>query len=166
MSEQIITKRCSKCNHSKPISEFHKDRSRKDGLKVWCKSCRKAYQQSERGRAVSRKAVAKNQHTPNGKAVHRKAVAKYRRTPKGKAVKRKSIAKYYAHHPNYVRAINAVNHAIHAGKLPRPDSLPCHYCPAQAQEYHHYRGYEPEHWLDVIPLCRICHANIHKVAAQ
>jgi len=33
-------KKCSKCGMWKLESEFHKDRSMKDGLKYWCKTCR------------------------------------------------------------------------------------------------------------------------------
>jgi hypothetical protein len=32
-------KTCLKCRQSKPVSEFSKDKSRKDGLQDWCKSC-------------------------------------------------------------------------------------------------------------------------------
>lgn len=32
---------CSKCKQEKPISEFGKNKKRKDGLKVYCKECRK-----------------------------------------------------------------------------------------------------------------------------
>ena len=33
------TKRCPKCKRSLPLTEFSKNRSRPDGLQVWCKSC-------------------------------------------------------------------------------------------------------------------------------
>ena len=31
---------CSKCNIDKDLGEFHKDKSRKDGLRSACKECR------------------------------------------------------------------------------------------------------------------------------
>ena len=34
-------KRCSRCGLIKPVSEFHKNASRKDGLSAYCKSCTK-----------------------------------------------------------------------------------------------------------------------------
>lgn len=37
-------KRCSKCGRILPITEFHKDKSRKDGLQCWCKACIRACQ--------------------------------------------------------------------------------------------------------------------------
>lgn len=32
---------CSKCKCEKEVSEFHKTKSRADGLSVWCKECQK-----------------------------------------------------------------------------------------------------------------------------
>jgi len=144
MSEAIISKCCTKCKKKKPVFEFHKDRSTKDGLLRWCKSCQKAYCQTDKG-----------------KAVNHKATAKYLKTPKGKA----TMKRFYTRNPNYAKATNAVNHAIRDGKLPRPDSLLCHYCPKPAKQYHHWKGYEPEHWLDVLPVCRDCHKELHKKIA-
>lgn len=36
-------KKCSKCKLLKPISEFHKDKYKKDGLTCWCKDCKRKY---------------------------------------------------------------------------------------------------------------------------
>lgn len=35
------TKRCSTCRKDRPLSEFDKDKSKRDGLKTQCKICRK-----------------------------------------------------------------------------------------------------------------------------
>ena len=155
-------KTCSKCREIKTLSEFYKDRSRKDGLFGYCKSCKKSYQQqyqqASNGKAAHLKRQVKYLKTPKGKAL----AAKYQKSPKGKAAHRKGTAKFNARHPNYAKATNAVNNAIRAGRLPRAASLPCYYCPKPAQQYHHWRGYEPEHWLDVVQVCIKCHLKIHK----
>lgn len=39
----IEEKKCSRCGKLKPISEFHKDNSSKDGLKCYCKECARNY---------------------------------------------------------------------------------------------------------------------------
>lgn len=38
------TKQCSKCKEVKPVTEFSKDKSNKDGLHSYCKSCVSQYQ--------------------------------------------------------------------------------------------------------------------------
>ena len=37
-------KTCTKCDTSRPLTEFHQDKSRPDGLRTWCKQCAKAHQ--------------------------------------------------------------------------------------------------------------------------
>ena len=37
--EQIDFKRCSKCSEEKNLCEFHKDRTKKDGISTSCKTC-------------------------------------------------------------------------------------------------------------------------------
>jgi hypothetical protein len=43
MKDMETTKICSKCGRELPLSEFNKDRTRKDGLQTYCKDCRKQY---------------------------------------------------------------------------------------------------------------------------
>lgn len=42
----MLDKYCSKCNSTKQIIEFAKNKSRVDGLSNWCKSCTKLYNQN------------------------------------------------------------------------------------------------------------------------
>lgn len=39
--EEAPSKRCSKCSDEQPLSAFHSDASRVDGLAFWCKGCQK-----------------------------------------------------------------------------------------------------------------------------
>ncbi len=41
-------KKCSKCKEIKPLNEFHKDRTRKDGYQYECKICRRQYYEEHR----------------------------------------------------------------------------------------------------------------------
>jgi hypothetical protein len=48
MSEQSISssdhvKHCGKCDTNKPFHDFAKNKSRKDGMSIWCKVCVAAY---------------------------------------------------------------------------------------------------------------------------
>jgi len=181
MTEPAISKRCSKCKQIKPLSEFYKDHGKKDGHRNYCKSCQKDYDQSEKGKArekryrqslqgkTKRKEYAKS---AEGKASHKrhrqsekfKATRKrYRQTEKCKKNQIAAIKHFRIRHPEQRKAKDAVNYAIKTGRLIRPDTLQCHYCPAQAKQYHHHKGYEHEHWLHVIPVCLKCHGKItHK----
>ncbi len=132
------TKRCLKCKKYKQLSEFYI--SCKSGLQSYCKSCCKIssanYQKTEKGIRTNKL---------------------YAQTAERKAVKKR----FRTRNQNQIKAQNAVNHAIQACKMSRPDSLICHHCPTRAKEYHHHLGYAPEHWYDVIPVCLKCH-QIHK----
>ena len=168
MATEIISKRCSKCKETKPLSEFHKDTSKKDGHRFYCKMCQRdsvrKYDQSDRGKA-KRKQYTQSE---KGKVDNRKAVRKYSKTEKCRIVQKrhrqtekyKARAKFYEiRNPQKIKAKTAVRRAIEDGRLPRPDSLQCHYGEHPAKQYHHWYGYAPEHWLDVIPVCYKCHRH-------
>ena len=58
------TKKCPKCRRELPLSEFTKNKSRSDGLQVWCKSWRSELNKTrdrttERENPVKRKVVVK-----------------------------------------------------------------------------------------------------------
>jgi hypothetical protein len=66
--------------------------------------------------------------------------------------------------PMIVTARSAVNNAVQAGKLIVPKV--CLSCGGTSSapdrrpvEAHHYLGYAPEHWLDIIWLCHRCHSR-------
>ena len=130
----------------------------------------KVYNQNEKGKVI-RERYAQSEE---GKIAHRKAFKKYARTEKGKAARKRyaqsekgkvNQKRFYVHHPNQIKAKKAVYYSIKIGRLPRPDTLFCHYCNHPAEHYHHWQGYEPEHWLDVVPACVECHKKEHRKVA-
>lgn len=151
MNKKIYTKRCCKCHQHKPLSEYYKAKTKKDGYRYDCKTCHlinmKKYYQTERGKKVASKAV---RH--------------YQQTEKGKATKRIWEKRYSIRHPEYHKAGRTVQYAIKTGKLPRPNTLLCHYCPAQAEQYHH-PSYKPEHWFNLEPICGKCHRKLRRKIA-
>lgn len=46
-----MTKRCSDCEGKKPLSEFHKNKTKPDGLQSICKVCRREKTREWRGKA-------------------------------------------------------------------------------------------------------------------
>ena len=162
MSEAIITKCCSKCKQVKPISEFYKNKAKKDGYQCSCKICKEVvnrkYARTEKGKQSQKRHF----QTEKGKQTKRR----YKQTKKSKEAQKRYIQskkgrvsreKYYYKNKFKVQARSSVSYAVKTGKLPRPDFLQCSCCPKQAQEYHHYLGYVPEHWLDVVSVCTKCH---------
>ena len=61
------TKVCSKCKRELPISEFYKNKSRKDGLNAQCKNCMneyaKNYRKSTKRKEVQKRYCDKKQNT-------------------------------------------------------------------------------------------------------
>ena len=165
MSKSIVTKTCTKCKIEQPTSNFHKDVSAKSGLCFWCKTCRKAhkarYRKTPQGKLTNRRSCAHFLATPSGQAWTVQYRAQYRKTLAGKMASKKAYAKRYKKHRDRVRARMHVHYLVRIGRLPRPKTLMCP-CGAQAQEYHHHKGYSPEHKADVIPLCIPCHKKEHR----
>ena len=139
MPETVISKICSKCKQVKLLSEFYREKNRPDGHNYRCKECKK-------------KVEANYRQTEKGKA----AIAKYNRSEKHKAVKAKCQVKF----PEKSKARDTVSNAVKAGKLPKPTTLKCK-CGNQAEQYHHHKGYESKHQLNVIAVCKSCHINFH-----
>ena len=149
MSTSQLTKRCSTCQELLSVAEFSKNRTRKDGLQLMCKSCHKRYDRS---------AARKNYYKQYNLSVAGKATRKkYDSSELGRVAKRCNSEKYRKRHPNQMKARSVIGNLCAAGKLPYAKTLKCTHCGAQAKEYHHYLSYAEEHQLDVIPLCKYCH---------
>lgn len=83
MSEGSDLKRCSKCRKDLKRDQFHKDKRRKDGLRLWCKLCTKKSNQAGYQRRMSDPSY-REFHNERTKAWQRKnpdkRVAVYRKT--------------------------------------------------------------------------------------
>lgn len=145
MTANIISKQCCKCKQVFPLTYFWKARYRKDGLQSTCKTCQRDY-------------AKKYAQTENGEVILRNRNIRYRQTPKGKNSNNARSQRYKHRNPLKTKARSAVAHAVRAGKLPHPTILNCT-CGHFAQEYHHHKGYAPEHHLDVVPICVSCHTD-------
>lgn len=85
-------KRCGSCKFYKPLSEFGKSSSSKDGLRCYCKECRKAYNLAHR--------VEKAEYNKKYRQIHRTKLIKqqkeYNQTEKGKlACRRRDLKKSF-----------------------------------------------------------------------
>ena len=163
MSETIITKTCSKCKIIKPLTEFHKDIRGIYGCHSWCKQCKanhdRIYHQTDKGHQIRNDSHNKYITTDKGKTAICKAYKRYNNSAKGRSRQKRAELLYTKRYPNKRSARNAVNNAIKKDMIPAVHTLICP-CGNSAQEYHHHLGYEPEHWLDVIPICIPCHKKL------
>lgn len=142
------TKKCTKCNAVKPLSEFHRNRSNKDGRFDYCKFCNcnhvcKWQKENRKScNAKGRRWRARNPtyRGPNQTEQNRIASqVRQRRNPLAKA------------------AHKAVHRAIRNGDLVRPSR--CTFCnKACKPDAHHEDHLKP---LEVKWLCRQCHADVH-----
>lgn len=68
-------KKCGKCGETKARSEFHKNRTKKDGLRNMCKDCSTGYQRQY----YKRKPKKYNQHNRRNYLRNKEFVDRYRR---------------------------------------------------------------------------------------
>ena len=142
-------KTCPKCKTDKESLSFHKSRSRKDGLKCWCKDCCRKYQQSKAGKEASRR----YNQTKAGKKTKQRADQKHYQTEAGKETSRKSDCKQRQLHPERIKARKAIYNAIRLGRLIRPDH--CEMCFIVCRPEGHHEDYSKQ--LEVDWLCTECH---------
>ncbi len=186
MSEPIVTKRCSKCKEIKGVSKFAPRCDRPSGLQSWCKQCQKEHNHKpEVAENIRNKSNARHRQPKHKK--HRRQYqksAKYKtwledyreRTRDGfnerqrrynkqrtKNGKNRTRAKRYAReNPEKVHCHWAVKYAVKSGKLKKAKEYKCFYCDKQAEQRHHWHGYDNIHRLDVIPLCSKCQKSVHR----
>ena len=137
-------KKCFKCQHVKPITEFYRHPSMADGHLNKCKFCAKV------DSAIQR---AKNDE---GRLAYERQRA---RTEQRRALRRRTVAAYRRKYPERTAAYNAVARAIRMGKLLKPSR--CQGCERAADLKAHHEDYSQK--LDVIWLCARCHLHHHHV---
>lgn len=153
MAETIVTKQCCKCNTVKPLSEFGKRKKEKDGFNYYCKSCCHHSDKIYRERPDIRK-----KKSIYGKSYRKREVSKAHekeRRKKKKYIER--ILDYQKRNPEKTKARRVIANEVRYKRMRLAKFFLCRCCNGNAREYHHHLGYEPEHWLDVIPLCGSCH---------
>ena len=163
MSEPIETKRCSKCKEIKPVSEFYKRPERNNRPQSQCKLCQSLFRKSPKGREIHKRC----RQSEKGIMTIKRNFERFRQTEKYRLITRRHARKYRANNLEKVKAQHIIFTAVFYGKMPSPKTLTCVKCLKKpAIDYHHHLGYEPEHWYDVIPVCRRCHRIIHNLPVR
>lgn len=94
-----MTKVCNKCKEEKLISEFYKDKTKKDGFHTLCKKCQKQHQQTEVYKqwaaGYERSSARKQRRLERERTVEYKEVDKrYRESQQGKQVADQAMKRY------------------------------------------------------------------------
>ncbi len=162
-------KQCPKCGEDKPLSVFGTNRTTRDGLQSYCKSCRNAMQAAIRQTSEYREYYNAYMRRPDPKA---KARARHRLHYRSEHHQEWRHT-YRATNQDKVGARDTVRWEVSSGRIPPPGALTCgdqldasghrighgDGCGAPAQQYHHYLGYQAEHRLDVQAVCFVCHGK-------
>lgn len=167
-------KKCIKCNQIKRLDDFVTDKRNKDGKSSECKKCArlraKIYRDKYPEKELQKCRKYRENHPERCKASKRKWNKNNREKrstqakiwAKNNKEKKNQINKnYIANNPEKRKAHKAVSYAVQCGKLPQIATQTCKNCGKIAQEYHHHNGYDKDHLLDVIPLCKLCHCQEH-----
>lgn len=143
---KMKTKLCTKCDETKELKEFYRNKRSSDGLQINCKLCTKIYQEA------NKKRISEYQK------IYQKF---YRLTDKGKTVMRKKDKQYRAKHPERYIANVAVGNAIRDDKL---FCQPCEICDSEHKIQAHHEDYSKP--LEVNWLCKKHHDKLHEDLKQ
>lgn len=154
-------KKCNKCGQEKPLSKFHRQKDSKDGYRNDCGECHnemtRAWKRANRGHVAEYNRAWREANPERVTELRRE----WNSANPEKVAKMKRV--YQIRNPQKYAARKAVTYATQSGKMPPAKDLDCTECGGQAQEYHHHKGYDDEHWLDVIPVCKKCHVELENL---
>lgn len=135
-----MNKVCIKCNKSKPVGDFHKQCSTKDGYNSSCKACRKiqqqAYRKSDKGRAKDKR--------------YNDSSKRYT-----------CLYRYWENNLDKKQCQTKLSNALRAGVLVNPHV--CENCGNTSSVEGHHWKYSKENALDVIWICKFCHEREHEL---
>ncbi|MBW1931454.1 MAG: hypothetical protein JRI56_00205 [Deltaproteobacteria bacterium] len=153
-------KRCNKCKTEKPLEDFYKDRSSKDGHQGMCKVCKKEYHRKYHLKYYQKHKDGIKEYQQGYYQKNRTKVIertkKYQQNHMEKHTE--AVRKYRQNNPEKYKARSMVNWAVQSGKLERP--VFCEKCGLPAKTEGHHEDYSKP--LEVDWLCRSCHIEVHK----
>lgn len=153
-------KRCYLCKLEKPLDEFHKCATRKDGLQTKCIPCQREYQRIRRSTAEGKEYDRIRRKIYNSKLstkeLRKEAQRRYRATDYGKSKTKERSLRFRQTQTFKVAAHSKFKSAIKSGLISRQ---PCEICGKSPADGHHFDYSKP---LDVRWLCRLHHAKEHQ----
>lgn len=166
--EDYTTKVCSKCKQTKPLSDFHRDKTTPDGYYGQCKLCKNARHSLWRAEHREEERARSREYTRS----HRDEMTEYMRQWRARNpdyIRDRRMANYEVEaqklrdkkHTVAGRARNRFTQAVLRGKITKPTH--CEHCGCEPGSQHlvgHHDDYSKP--FDVVWLCRICHGKQHR----
>lgn len=137
----MTQKTCFKCDEEKPLEAFYKHPQMADGHLNKCKDCAKKDVRQHRLDNPEKVRAYDNQRAS---------------LPHRVALRKQLFRREWEHHPDRMKARNAVSSALKGNRL---EKRPCAFCGSEENlEAHHHDYSKP---LDVTWLCSACHRRFH-----
>ena len=136
------SKPCNKCGEVLDLTLFHVNKRLPGGRVGICKECRNIANRTYSAANAEKEAARAR---AKAKLPHNRA--------RQLDYNRKNPEKYAAH--------KALTIALRRGELAPASACQCADCNSKVAQTLHHHSYHPDHWLDVIPLCRSCHGIRH-----
>jgi hypothetical protein len=146
---------CTKCEKQKELSEFHKDRTTKDGLYPNCKECKKEYYISDDSLALSRVRYQKNilKERERSRSKTSKKYSEFTEEEKARAYL--ANKRFMQKNKKVACAYQKTHYHLRKGTITK---LPCEECGTEDAQAHHEDYNNP---LEITWLCRNCHHTHH-----
>lgn len=180
-------KACTKCGETKELSEFHKNKHRKDGLQFHCKLCINEYMRKyDRERRKDPKYRDRMKNNPKYRERKREYDRMLRKDLEYRERKRVYMREYHRDRvddPEYLayrRSIQSKRRVLKRGTLTEWDlkqsaawrkvisKMPCYYCGTTDAESYHVDHRIPvskggdDSWINLVRACEPC--NLSKSA--
>lgn len=160
-------KKCPKCGVTKTYENFHKNRSTSDGRQTYCKPCLRTI--NSKWKRDNQKRVAATNKAWQSRNREKLAKNARRFAERNPERVRETTRKQRRLHPEKHRARVATERAVRRGDLVKPGT--CEQCgdvptptvSGRSSIHAHHMDYS--HPLDVVWVCRGCHAKIHSEGA-
>jgi len=151
----VTEKACTKCGETKPLEDFNRLRSAKDGHEPRCRECRRQERKAWRENNPGAERESRKRRYQRNRDHEIKGIAKWKREhPERVAATAK---RYYERHSKKHEARRLVSEAIRDGVLVRPEA--CEICEGRDSIQAHHPDYDRP--LDVEWLCLSCHTDTH-----
>ena len=121
-NQNMLEKTCSICGRSKPLGEFHKCKAKKDGLQVYCKSCKREKDKKRLENDYDRKLEKNREWKRNNKDKVKEYQSEYQRNNRDRINenrrKNKRACKFYCVTGFFTHQKTALHTQVKNGSLP------------------------------------------------